>query len=139
MYRKYIRKSAKQIIEVADELIKKKDAKELKILKIEIGTRKKRAKMLEATLNKINIFLDTSNQPTNIGNNNQIKENETETETETIERIDINNILDNSLNDEGPRETSIHEIRKSGSDLTDVPSHYEFSRKGKGIAGFLYF
>ena len=74
MYRKYIRKSAKQIIEVADELIKKKDAKELKILKIEIGTRKKRAKMLEATLNKINIFLDTSNQPTNIGNNNQIKE-----------------------------------------------------------------
>ena len=57
MYRKYIRKSAKQIIEIADDLIKQNDAKELKILKIEIGTRKKRAKMLEATLNKINIFL----------------------------------------------------------------------------------
>jgi len=138
MYRKYIRKSAKQIIEIADDLIKQNDAKELKILKIEIGTRKKRAKMLEATLNKINIFLAKSNQPINIGNNHQTKETETETEieTETIERIDINNISDNSTNDEGPRETSIHEIRKSGSYLTDVPSHYEFSRKGKGIAGF---
>ena len=41
MYRKYIRKSAKQIIEIADDLIKQNDAKELKILKIEIGTRKK--------------------------------------------------------------------------------------------------
>ena len=136
MYRKYIRKSAKQIIEIADDLIKQNDAKELKILKIEIGTRKKRAKMLEATLNKINIFLATSNQPINIGNNHQTKETETETETETIERIDINNISDNSTNDEGPKETSIHEIRKSGSYLTDVPSHYDFSRKGKGIAGF---
>ena len=155
MKRIYIKLSAKEIIELASELIKNNDYSNLEALEYEIGFRQRAAKKLAPTLETIKRALKdkttNSTPPLRQGkpssspkrapktkptsepaNNEKIEQASLDLDEE---EIDLKEFSDAQEEEKGPSTIGIHRIRPSGSSLIDTPQSWEPKPKFSGIRG----